>query len=46
MSSLDTTPEETEFAHGFQQLAEVVETCKQNAKRHGERFNIFSILGV
>lgn len=30
----------------FEQLNELVDRCKETANRHGERFNIFSILGV
>lgn len=46
MSSFDTVPEEAEFTQRFHALTEIVETSKENANRHGERFNIFSILGV
>lgn len=46
MSNLNTGLEETEFAQRFRRLAERVDTSKEGANRHGERFNIFSILGV
>ena len=46
MSNLNNASENVEFTHRFNRLAELVGTCMENANRHGERFNIFSILGL
>lgn len=45
-SSFGTTPEEKILHPEFGYLAKIVEDCREIANRHGERFNIFSILGV
>ncbi|EBA00668.1 PD-(D/E)XK nuclease family protein [Marinobacter sp. ELB17] len=46
MSNLNNASENVELTPGFHRLAELVDTCMENANRHGERFNIFSILGL
>lgn len=46
MGNLTIAPNEAELTDGFQRLTELVETCKENANRGGERFNIFAILGL
>ena len=46
MINLSTNAEEVEFTHSFHRLAEIVDDSKESANRLGERFNIFSILGV
>ena len=46
MNELDIASNTTELTDRFRRLADLVETSKESANRHGERFNIFSILGV
>ena len=46
MTKLSVISTKTEFADRFDRLADLVENATENANRHGERFNIFSILGV
>lgn len=46
MNDLMTGANGTTLTARFRRLADVVESCKENANRHGERFNIFSILRV
>ncbi|AOY87703.1 hypothetical protein BKP64_05690 [Marinobacter salinus] len=46
MSKLNIASNKAEFTDRFRRLADLVETSKESANRHGERFNIFSILGV
>lgn len=46
MGNLNIVSDEAVFTGRFRHLAELVETCKENANRHGERFNIISILGL
>lgn len=46
MGSITTTPSGSETSRGLSRLADLVDECKTNANRHGERFNLFSILGV
>lgn len=46
MSHLATSQDEAELTDNFRRLAELVETCRENANRGGERFNIFAILGL
>ncbi len=46
MTHLAASQNEIDFTDRFRRLAELVETCRENANRHGERFNIFAILGL
>ncbi len=46
MSNLAASQVEIDFTDRFRLLAELVETCRENANIHGERFNIFAILGL
>lgn len=46
MGSSTTTPNGSETTCDLRRLAALVDECKTNANRHGERFNLFSILGV
>ncbi len=46
MNSSDIASEQGDFTIRFHRLNALVETCKENANRHGERFNIFSILSM
>lgn len=46
MSKLNIASTEAKLVDGFFRLADLVETSRENANRYGERFNIFSILGV
>lgn len=46
MNKLNIASNKAEFTDRFRHLANLVETSKESANRHGERFNIFSILGV
>jgi len=46
MNDINVDSKEMTDTDRFRRLTDLVETCKENANRHGERFNIFSILGV
>ena len=46
MTYLAASQNEIDFTDRFRRVAELVETCRENANRHGERFNIFAILGL
>lgn len=46
MSELNIASKTAELTDRFRRLTDLVETSKESANRHGERFNIFSILGV
>lgn len=46
MSKLSIASTQAEITDRFNRLTDLVETSQENANRHGERFNIFSILGV
>ncbi|KKM24724.1 hypothetical protein LCGC14_1602240 [marine sediment metagenome] len=46
MSNLAASQNEAELTDSFRCLAELVEACRENANRGGERFNIFAILGL
>lgn len=46
MTKLNIASNKAEFTDRFRRLNDLVETSKESANRHGERFNIFSILGV
>jgi len=46
MSRLNIASNKTELTDRFRSLTDLVESSKESANQHGERFNIFSILGV
>lgn len=46
MDNLNIASDEAEVTDRLRPLADLVETSKNSANRYGERFNIFSILGV
>jgi hypothetical protein len=46
MSELNIASNTAELTDRFRRLVDLVETSKESSNRHGERFNIFSILGV
>lgn len=46
MSKLNISSNKAEFTERFCRLSDLVEISKESANLHGERFNIFSILGV
>lgn len=46
MGNVTTKPDSSETTYGLRRLANLVDDCKVNANRRGERFNLFSILGV
>lgn len=46
MGNITTKPDGSETTYGLRHLTNLVDDCKANANRQGERFNLFSILGV
>lgn len=46
MNKVNASSGEAAFTDRFRRLTELLETCKENANCRGERFNLFSILGV